>query len=559
MSRLTRSRFYLDFIAALAALGLVAWIASVRPGSGGVENAFSTILPTLGMGALCALLIGGWHSTRLSRSLRRLNTTLATGPGEHADRIDERDLPTELLPLVRAYNAMHESQQAQRRAAHDQARRAALMARLAVDLRASLDPPAICGALLRAVVAGADVERAGIILVGPDGMIEHAVAITDGQLAPVPSGQAGRMLERGLAGLALRQGQAIVLADLAQDERWVPIGDEAATGSALALPLSDGLAAFGVLTITHGAPGRFAEQDLSLFTGVAAYASTALDAARYRAEEQSHRAQALSLFALSQFTTTERSPADLAAELLDKSGALFDAYHTALFLPEAGSGALSLVAAVGADDVMAALTAAAARAWRDRTTITEVVPNAGPSLVCVALPMLHNGALTGVFALVCRAHGTAVFSARIWSMLTILTNVAAAAFANRQMIDQLHRRTELLQEEVRERTSQLRHSRDLLRIVFDHLPDGLVLLDAQARVLTANDTFSREVLELEPQEVVGQHYGALAEELEQRGRLAFEPRPPTRRPGACAVPIWAASSAGTRSTATRSGPRRERR
>jgi PAS domain S-box-containing protein len=430
------------------------------------------------------------------------------------------------------------------RSAPQHQRSADLLAQLIGGLRTADDPQSIATALLHSLAGHPNVERASIILVGVDGSIDYAAAIVDGRLAPLARDRAKQVIQSGLAGLALRSGRTIVLPAVACDERWLALGARAASGSAVALPLGADRAVLGVVTLAHSLDGQFSAHDLPLFENMAACASLAFSAAQNRAEEQSQRNQTLSLFAMSQSAASERSLDALADELLDKSGELFNATHVALFLP--CDGALELADArvkPGAGDaeqttaLLASLADAAERAWRDRASITEVVAGAAggkaapaynhdvpDTLLCVALPLLHNGAAVGVFALARRAHGLAVFSARVWSMLTILTNVAAAAFANRQMIDQLHRRAELLEKQVRERTGQLQNSRDLLRVVFDHLPDGLILLDSAGQILAANEAFCREVAGLPLPEVIGRHYPSLTHELEQRGQLVFGPR-----------------------------------
>ncbi|HEX5689256.1 MAG TPA: histidine kinase dimerization/phospho-acceptor domain-containing protein, partial [Roseiflexaceae bacterium] len=113
----------------------------------------------------------------------------------------------------------------------------------------------------------------------------------------------------------------------------------------------------------------------------------------------------------------------------------------------------------------------------------------------------------------------------IWTLLTTFTNVVAAAFVNLQLLDQLQQRAERLEEEVEERTAQLKRSRDLLRIVFDHLPDGLVLLDKDARMLAANEAFCRRVLGLLPTEVIGRSYAAITRELKHKALLQIEQQP----------------------------------
>jgi signal transduction histidine kinase len=433
----------------------------------------------------------------------------------------------------------------EQRSASDRQSGEKLLVQFIGRLHVAGNPQAIAEAVLQSIAARTTIGHASVILVGPDGSLEYAAALAGGEIVPLPRGAAARVLEQGLAGWVLRSGRAANVPDVGHDARWAAIGERSPSGSAIVLPLGDGQATFGVMTVRHGDSGHFAEADQRIFESVAACAGLAISATQGRAEAQSRRDEALSLLRISQFATSERSLRDLAGELLDKSGELLDALQAGLFLSSGGALALAEsriwpnpMAVAHDDELLAALVAAAEHAWSGRSPITEVahVPAPGDdarsrgagapaNLICVALPLLHNGVAVGVFALVCRAQGMAVFSARAWSTLTILTNVAAAAFANRQMIGQLHRRTELLEQEVRERTGQLQNSRDLLRIVFDHLPDGLVLLDADGRILAANGTFCREVIEQPLPAVIGRHYPTLAQELEQRAQLVFEPRP----------------------------------
>src|SRR5262245_26137746 len=77
---------------------------------------------------------------------------------------------------------------------HDQLQRAALLTRLALDLRAALDPAAIMCATLAAIGLHSDAGVATIMLMGEDG-IELAWSNTGGQPQPVPPEQARRQLE----------------------------------------------------------------------------------------------------------------------------------------------------------------------------------------------------------------------------------------------------------------------------------------------------------------------------------------------------------------------------
>jgi signal transduction histidine kinase len=61
--------------------------------------------------------------------------------------------------------------------------------------------------------------------------------------------------------------------------------------------------------------------------------------------------------------------------------------------------------------------------------------------------------------------------------------------------------------------AELRQSRDLLRVILDNLTEGLLLLDANGRILAINLTLSR-LVERNPQELVGQGYDQFWADLE---------------------------------------------
>ncbi|MEN9938524.1 MAG: hypothetical protein RLZZ387_5103 [Chloroflexota bacterium] len=491
---------------ALAALGiaLLVWAIHTRP-SGGSDTAHLAADAPLLAGAALTLSLSVLSLTALTRAVRRSVS--------HELGARERDLSDEL-------------------------RRTALLTRLSIELRETDDPRVIIRDILTGIAANTGAARASVLLVGPDGSVASADMIAGGEVRPIAPERARRVLERGLAGWALRHGRSVVSADLRRDERWVHFDGAAPAGSAMALPLTRNGAALGVLTVVHARPEAFTSKDLLLLEGVAAQAGVAICAAQRYAEEQLYREQALLLFSMGQFLTARRSDADLAAELLEKSSAVFPAHASALFLADHRSDDLSLFVArsAGGTEVPASCRSyvddVAHRAFVGGEAVTLSVPvgagpHAGSRIACVALPLLHSGSAIGAYVLVHRTTGGDGLSARVWAMLTTFTNVAAAAFANVRMLDQLHQRAEALERQVGERTLQLQRSRDLLRVIFDGLPDGLLLVGADETVLTANSAFCAGVLGLRPQDVVGRRYPELLAELERREHLAIalEPSP----------------------------------
>jgi GAF domain-containing protein len=531
----------------VAGLSHQGWIPSMAAASIAISAA----------SLLGAILIGYWTYALLTRSNRRVGTALKT-PGDGRPARIGAIVPSELRAPTQAPAAANDLRMTDQAELHDQLRRTMLLTRLAIDLRAALDPATIVRDILTALDGQNDAGATAIVLVGPDGAIELAQQSTGGQPRPMPLEQARRALRHEPAGGVWRAGTMLLMND-AQDTRWGGYNGADDAGSVLALPLAHGRATFGVLTISHPKPGHFTSHDLLLFEGVAAQASVALSAARLREEQRRRRDQAL-LLPIGQALTSERSMEQLAADLLERSASAFDAGATAIFLAEPGTAALSCFAAYTgslaesrqAAELLAHMAAAAERAWQTGIPTHQLLPDAdeaatdqieAPSgIACVALPLRVGGDAIGAFVLARRARGTALFSADTWVMLTVLATTVAASFAPRQLSDQPPGQAERLQQ-ISEQTSQLMHSRDPMYIIFDHLPDGLVLIEAEGRILTANDVFCEDVLGVLPRAVVGQRYSTIIEELERDAQITIEPHPsiPSARRARCAAdgrPRW---------------------
>ncbi|WP_129628917.1 two-component system sensor histidine kinase NtrB [Candidatus Oscillochloris fontis] len=83
----------------------------------------------------------------------------------------------------------------------------------------------------------------------------------------------------------------------------------------------------------------------------------------------------------------------------------------------------------------------------------------------------------------------------------------------------------------------LQRSRDLLRIVFDHLPEGLILVDGQGVLLAANNAFCYGILGQSPRYVVGKHYAQIWSELAPLSDLSLTPQGPSEHGVAIIPPL----------------------
>jgi GAF domain-containing protein len=351
-------------------------------------------------------------------------------------------------------------------------------------------------------------------------VIEFAISVVDGAVHPIAPELARDLIEQGLAGWVLRHGSSVALSDVARDRRWLQFSERQHSGSVIVIPIRQVAATHGVLTVHRGAPYAFSSHDLILLEGVAAQLGVALSAARHQAGERQRRMQALTLLSVSQFLSAEHTLTELAAVLHEKSVAVFGARAGLLFLSDA-SGELRPVLPEGAQALDPALTSSAAGAAHLAWT-SQRIATTGPSVdsTCVAMPLINHGQTIGAYALL-HAHDGG-FAASAWSLLTSFTNVIAAACANIGLVTRLTEHTRSLEGLVAQRTRQVQRSRDALRVVFDNLREGILLLDAGDRVLAANHNFCTEVAGAHPREIVGHSYARLWQRIERQGSLKVE-------------------------------------
>jgi PAS domain S-box-containing protein len=441
----------------------------------------------------------------------------------------------------------------------EQLQRASLLLQLSIEFRETLDPPVIVERMLHVMASNLGISNASVVLIALDGSVDLAMSLRDGKSQQVTSLVSRSVLDRGLAGWALRHGRSVVLPDVSRDKRWIPYSEWQRDGSAIVLPIRQAQTTLGVMTIFHPQTNHFASRDMLLMEGVAAQAGVAIGAARRYIEESRRREQALSLFAMSQFLTTERSFDDLATMLQEKSVAIFGVDYGLLFLskdpavPSPQTLAPVMLPPAMQQPVYKPLvrqaTMAVRKACEQRTIIMEEESPDVPGRTVMALPLVHNGNCMGAVALV-QKHATQRmnFSANMWTLITTFTNVIAAVCVNMRLVSEARDYPHKLEAELRSRTHQVQHSRDLLRVIFDNMPEGFVLLDSQEVILAANNAFCYPVIGRHPRMIVGQNMSEMWEELEQRSDLQVEMRSTTsfHLPGkdASAMRVLCATSIG---------------
>jgi PAS domain-containing protein len=114
-----------------------------------------------------------------------------------------------------------------------------------------------------------------------------------------------------------------------------------------------------------------------------------------------------------------------------------------------------------------------------------------------------------------------------------LNDFAAAlsvAVRARRAIDRAREQQAALTELLAQRSAQAQRARAIYRLLFERLPDGLVLLDGDEHVVSVNGAFAGQIVVTPAHELIGRPYQDLIALLERAAPLAIEPvNGPARR------------------------------
>jgi PAS domain S-box-containing protein len=102
-----------------------------------------------------------------------------------------------------------------------------------------------------------------------------------------------KVFDKGLAGWVARERQPVIVDDAALDDRWVPLPNVVyQVRSALLVPIINGAALVGIITLHHGVPGHFTNEHLLFMQGAAEQLALAVQNAQLY-DEQSRLSQQL--------------------------------------------------------------------------------------------------------------------------------------------------------------------------------------------------------------------------------------------------------------------------
>ncbi|WP_298819351.1 GAF domain-containing protein [Chloroflexus sp.] len=399
-------------------------------------------------------------------------------------------------------------------------RQTSLLTRLGIEFREDLEPTVFLQQALQAVTANLPADEATAVLIGPDQQPLQAMTVALGAPRLLPPERAAELLGSSSAGWALRHGSSVMLLDIAGEAPRLHLRELQTGGSLIATPIRQSMATIGVLMVYRLATNAFSSLDLVLIESVAAQLGVAIGAARLHRQHRLRQQHILTLLNFGQAFATGNNLGDIAARCHTIATEAFAARWGLLFLRPSPQSQLTWVEPAGLT-IEAPVTAASGAAQLSADSQSVVTMALTDSLTCIALPLIHDGAAIGGLTLG-YAGAQSAPTGIDWNLLELFARQTATICATSQLVARLHEQTQLLEELVAERTNQLQRSRDLLRIVFDSLPEGIALLDESERLVAVNTVFANQIVGRHPRDLVGKTYAHLLRLIERAAPTSIE-------------------------------------
>lgn len=155
----------------------------------------------------------------------------------------------------------------------------------------SLDLNEVLSEVLSLTVDTVEADEGSIFLIDRDQKVSRHILARRNLPAEESEHAVSAVLDKGLAGWAVRQRQVALVEDTLTDARWHHLpGDSLNTRSAIAVPLLHRGELNGLLTLTSSAPRAFSQAHLALASAIAGQAATAVENARLFTRVRDERA-----------------------------------------------------------------------------------------------------------------------------------------------------------------------------------------------------------------------------------------------------------------------------
>jgi two-component system phosphate regulon sensor histidine kinase PhoR len=170
-----------------------------------------------------------------------------------------------------------------------------VMAKLVFEITrrfaSSLDLNEVLAEVLSLTVDSLGADHGSIFLFDQDEQVSQHILARRHLPAEESKQAVSAVMDKGLAGWAVRHRQVALVEDTRTDPRWHHLpGDELSTRSAMAVPLLHRGQLNGLLTLMHSEPNTFTQEHLDLVSAIAGQAATAVENARLFTHVREERA-----------------------------------------------------------------------------------------------------------------------------------------------------------------------------------------------------------------------------------------------------------------------------
>ena len=191
-------------------------------------------------------------------------------------------------------------------------------------------------------------ERGSVFVLDELGAVTYSILAHEDVTGVERQKLVGQVMDIGLAGWVARHRQAALVADTAQDPRWLTLLDIPYTvRSALVVPIYSGPRKLGILTLTHPEVGCFDQDDLELMQAAADQMALAIRNAQIYDDQRRLAERQTTLYEVLRTIGTLLDPEAVALVAVDKIAALTNWPAVMLLMPDRRTETLTLQAGAG--------------------------------------------------------------------------------------------------------------------------------------------------------------------------------------------------------------------
>ena len=130
--------------------------------------------------------------------------------------------------------------------------------------------------ILRLTLENLDATSGSVVVLNEIGEVVEGAMVYNGKVQSHSTQQFAEVMDSGLAGWVVENRQAALIPNTREDPRWLRRSwdqEREEARSAISVPLMTNERVVGVLTLVNSQAGKFTEEDLSLLTAIAVFAS----------------------------------------------------------------------------------------------------------------------------------------------------------------------------------------------------------------------------------------------------------------------------------------------